>query len=33
MSPEKLKEEEDKVKDVAKYLKEKAITNMIARLE
>jgi protein TIF31 len=28
-----LQEEEDKVKDLAKYLKEKAIANLIARLE
>ena len=33
LSTEELKEEEDKVKDVAKYLKENAITSLISRLE
>ena len=33
MSAGDLQEEEDKVKDLAKYLKEKAIANLIARLE
>lgn len=33
LSADQLKEEEDKVEDVAKYLKDKAVTNLIARLE